>query len=401
MDTVTLLLAAVLASVIMTATLFVMHRASPRETCLIDWSWAGALFVATNVLSLVATQATLPFLVAPALGNGIYVTAHGAMLAGVRRHLGLRPGWPWLIALFGVAVAAHALPFVQSSVTHRLFTFYPAIMLLNLAAAYHLWRAPAGDMKPAYWPLLLAELFFFVQLFVRLAFVAADREMTLTFLGSQFAQTSGSLAILVFLSVATMGCAIIVIRHQELALRRMSLTDGLTGWLNRHALRSFEAREGRRITDAGHARACLLFDIDHFKSINDRHGHAVGDTALRHVSALAAIALDGHEARFRIGGEEFAVLLRDADRERLLALAERVRREIADCPLTVDGRELAISVSVGVAIRNGLHEGWEDLLRRADHALYRAKGGGRNRVTMSDDDGASHPATGNAVTSAA
>jgi diguanylate cyclase (GGDEF)-like protein len=319
------------------------------------------------------------------------------VLAGVRRHLGLKPGWPLLLVAFCVIAAIHAAPFVQASVANRLITFYPMIMALNLAVVLALWRAPSGDIKPAYWPLLLIEAFFFLQVLVRLWFVVAYDQLTLTFMGSQFAQTSGSLAILLFLSVATMGCALIVIRHQELALRRASRTDALTGWLNRHALQDVAEHELRRSSDGNHSLACILFDIDHFKSINDSHGHTVGDHALRHVAALATTSLRGCDARFRIGGEEFVALIADTDRARALALAERLRAAIESSPLDVDGRSIAITVSVGVAIRSPSDVTWEDLLRRADQALYESKGSGRNRVGFADEPRMRDASYGSAV----
>src|SRR5689334_2823977 len=146
MDTLTLLLAAALASAIMTATMYVLHRASPRETCLLDWSWAGVLFLATNCVAVAAAFYQVPFWVAPAIGNALYISGHGAMLIGVRRHLGRRPGWALLLILFVLVFAAHWPTFVQTSITYRLMLFYPIIMALNLGVVLLLWRAPASDM---------------------------------------------------------------------------------------------------------------------------------------------------------------------------------------------------------------------------------------------------------------
>jgi predicted signal transduction protein with EAL and GGDEF domain len=169
-------------------------------------------------------------------------------------------------------------------------------------------RQPDPAARGAYLPLMVVEAAFMLAVGAR-AVLALGQPPQLTFMGSQLWQTAGSLAVLAFLSLATMCCALIVIRHQELALRSASLTDSLTGWLNRRALLDMAEREFQRHRRSGEALHFLTFDIDHFKAINDQHGHAVGDAAIRHVTTVSAQALRGYDARFRIGGEEFAVLI--------------------------------------------------------------------------------------------
>jgi diguanylate cyclase (GGDEF)-like protein len=162
-------------------------------------------------------------------------------------------------------------------------------------------------------------------------------------------------------------------------------------------LQDVAEHELRRSSDGNHSLACILFDIDRFKSINDRHGHTVGDQALRHVTTLAAASLRGYDARFRIGGEEFVALISDTDRSRALAMAERLRAAVESSPLEVDGRSVVITVSLGVAIRSPSDATWENLLRRADQALYESKRSGRNRVGFADDPMARNEPDGDAV----
>jgi predicted signal transduction protein with EAL and GGDEF domain len=108
-----------------------------------------------------------------------------------------------------------------------------------------------------------------------------------SFMGSQFLQTSGSLFVLVFLSVVSMSCSLIVTHQQEHALRRASLTDVLTGWQNRRALHDIARREFHRCRRTASPLFFITFDIDHFKAINDRYGHSVGDAAICHVTTLS------------------------------------------------------------------------------------------------------------------
>nr|WP_267877426.1 GGDEF domain-containing protein [Duganella flavida] len=183
-----------------------------------------------------------------------------------------------------------------------------------------------------------------------------------------------------------MCCALIVIRHQELALRSASLTDSLTGWLNRRALLDMAEREFQRHRRSGEALNFLTFDIDHFKGINDQYGHAVGDAAIRHVTTVSAQALRGYDARFRIGGEEFAVLVTGEGNYQARQIGERLRTLIENSPLLVDGQRLTLTVSLGVAGCQPDDLQWDDALRRADQALYHAKRHGRNRLSVWGED---------------
>jgi diguanylate cyclase (GGDEF)-like protein len=190
----------------------------------------------------------------------------------------------------------------------------------------------------------------------------------------------------VYLALATVCCALIVTHQQTLALRRASLTDVLTGWLNRRALHDIAVREFRRSRRTRAAMYFITFDIDHFKSINDRFGHGVGDAAICHVTALAARVLRGYDAQFRIGGEEFAVLVGGEDLACACRIAERVREVVEATPLTVGGKTMPMTVSVGLAALGEPDQKWEDILHRADEALYHAKQNGRNRVSVHGRD---------------
>jgi diguanylate cyclase (GGDEF)-like protein len=201
-------------------------------------------------------------------------------------------------------------------------------------------------------------------------------------MGSQFLQTSGSLFVLVFLSVATMGCAVIVTHQQELALRRASLTDVLTGWQNRRAMHDVARREFDRCQRTGMPLFFITFDIDHFKAINDRYGHSMGDAALRHVTTLSARVLRGYDALFRIGGEEFAVLVGGGSLADVQGIAQRLRDMVAATPMLEQGFAVPMTVSVGLAAARENDLRWEDVLRHADEAMYYAKQHGRNRVAV-------------------
>jgi diguanylate cyclase (GGDEF)-like protein len=386
MDAYTLIVVSALAGAIMAATMGLLYRASSRAPCLLVWTLAGLSFLASNGVGVLANIAAVPYAVAPVLANDLYIAGHFLILAGLRRHFGLRPRFDWLALLMLVLGLAHALPFMQSSVLHRLLVLTPVLVAINFSVIRLLWRLPDDQAKSAYWPLLVVETVFMLLQALRGVFLALGQGAPLTIFGNQVPQTVGSLVVLAFLSLATMSCALIVIRRQELALRSASLTDSLTGWLNRRALQDMAEREFQRSRRTGGTFHFMTFDIDHFKAVNDQHGHAIGDAAILHVTTVSALALRGYDATFRIGGEEFAVLISDDGLFETRMIGERVRDMIERTPLLIEGHMIALTVSIGVAASMPGDESWDAPLRRADHALYHAKNHGRNRLTVYGED---------------
>ncbi len=161
-------------------------------------------------------------------------------------------------------------------------------------------------------------------------------------------------------------------------LERQAMSDALTGLPNRRAFEAEAARMVARARRSGSAITVGVADIDHFKRVNDQHGHPVGDEVLSAVSAVIAQAGRSSDFVARIGGEEFGLLFPDAMPETARAVAERMRRAVADFPIiTSQGIKLHITISIGLAPFEGA---LSEALSHADGALYAAKNGGRNRV---------------------
>jgi diguanylate cyclase (GGDEF)-like protein len=170
---------------------------------------------------------------------------------------------------------------------------------------------------------------------------------------------------------------------RQALLDREAREDKLTGAAVRRVLekRLFDAF--RRAVDEGRSLAVVMVDVDRFKRINDRYGHATGDRALAAVGAVLAQHKRTQDLLARYGGEEFTLLLEEADGPTALAIAERLRRAIAEIDLEVDGVTLALTVSAGVAAFPELHvKTPSELLLLADGALYEAKNRGRNRCLL-------------------
>jgi diguanylate cyclase (GGDEF)-like protein len=126
----------------------------------------------------------------------------------------------------------------------------------------------------------------------------------------------------------------------------------------------------------------MLLDLDNFKSVNDRFGHAIGDRVLQQFADVASNCMRRADLFGRLGGEEFAAVLVDATRERAVAVAEQIRASFATATCEVDGRPVVATVSIGVVISYDAVLDISALLAQADHALYRAKDNGRNRIEV-------------------
>jgi len=178
----------------------------------------------------------------------------------------------------------------------------------------------------------------------------------------------------------------LVIGRILIDLRHRSRHDGLTGLLNRRAIEEALLGQMQRSRRTGEPFTVLMLDLDHFKTINDRHGHAAGDLALRHAAASLKGELREVDAVSRFGGEEFLVLMPGATVATALPVAERLRTALVTSAPTVEGATLLLSVSIGIAQWREPTEESSLLLMRADAALYEAKLHGRDRVVIDASD---------------
>ena len=168
-------------------------------------------------------------------------------------------------------------------------------------------------------------------------------------------------------------------RHAR-ELWQLATSDPLTGIPNRRAFFENIERERARLTRYPGEAAILMVDVDYFKQINDTHGHAAGDSMLCHIVRQMRKLLRESDILARLGGEEFAILSPQTNRDGALGLAERVRKVLEDNPLVYEDVSISVTASVGVAIMTADDPNTDKTLSRADHALYEAKRKGRNRV---------------------
>lgn len=178
------------------------------------------------------------------------------------------------------------------------------------------------------------------------------------------------------------GSAVASLQLRE-SLRWQSIRDALTGLYNRRYLEETLSREQGRAEREGHSIGLLLLDLDHFKSMNDKHGHSAGDQVLKRVGELLRAQVRGSDIACRYGGEEMLVVLLGATLEQAKRRAEGLRRAISGLAIEHGGQLLpTVTASLGVAVFPEHGNNWEDVLAKADEALYRAKASGRDRVEI-------------------
>jgi diguanylate cyclase (GGDEF)-like protein len=177
------------------------------------------------------------------------------------------------------------------------------------------------------------------------------------------------------------------LKRSQLRFKKLSFHDGLTGIFN-HQHFVGEADRALRLLEKKLGTACLIsIDLDHFKQVNDTHGHAMGDVVLRRTVAICQQQLRPIDLFGRLGGEEFGILMLECSCDQGIAIADRIRMAIEATPVNEDGAVICFSASVGLACTDTSGYGLPRLFRDADAALYRAKRSGRNRVIAGSENG--------------
>lgn len=383
LDAFTLAMVSAVGGLLMFLALAGTWAAGTREPAVASWAGAGLVlaigyFIGALAMPLGRLAPTWLFI---AVANGLIGASHAAILIGIHQSLGRRPPVAWLAAVVCIVfVAGLLVPELRESIRARVVVQSIAYVLMDLLGGWMLWNARQPGLtafrRAAAAVLLARGLFLLARWvwmvghdvrggsFVHDAFQTAVYPVTMT------------LGILIAIALV-----ILLFRGKELALRAAAERDPLTGTLNRVSL-------GEHLRDAAVApnapTSVISVDVDHFKAINDRWGHPVGDTVLCAIATAIQSVLRASDELYRIGGEEFLVLLRGSSAVEARAAAERILHRVRDLHCeAIDG--LPLTVSLGVAqCRSG--ESWDMLMRRVDTALYEAKHAGRDRVLVALDD---------------
>ncbi|MFC5548867.1 sensor domain-containing diguanylate cyclase [Massilia aerilata] len=372
---VSLLLLTMALSAVMLLVLSSLRKSGARG--IREWSAANALAVVS--LPLFAARGVAPDFLSIEVANTLLLGTTVLMLAGFRRHLDLDLPCHRLAACVGLGLAAIlALHHGVDSVGGRVVAMSLLHGALLAEMGVVVWRqlARTGRRYPALFTVCAAFLNAAVQLVRALVYGAQAA-------GVQLPWEDATVSMVFFsagaLSLPALTLGAVMMANAELIARARHAADHdhLTGARSRRAFFDLATREQARALRREARLSLLLFDVDHFKRINDTHGHAAGDRVLVDIVERTCAVVRSIDTVARLGGEEFAVLLPDTGADTALLVAERLRHALEHVLELPSGLPVGYTVSIGVATL-GAGESIDAMLSRADAALYAAKASGRN-----------------------
>jgi diguanylate cyclase (GGDEF)-like protein len=317
----------------------------------------------------------------PLLGVLAGVLGVMALQRGIRIFVGFESSLPTHALLLTVVVIANWLGTNNEFRSWQAFVNFGVLAWLYLHIALDLYKygSTIGRFRWA-WLLSLPTIFGGLGYGARALRAITQPESVLAEMSAHSAlNVNAALGFVVLVLALHATLVVLVVARLVAELRRLSHHDGLTGLLNRRAMEELLDTQIIRSQRTNANFVVMMLDLDHFKRINDQHGHAVGDLALKHVSSVLGSALQDADRLARFGGEEFVVLMANANIDQAYAVADRLRELLSATPLTHDRLRVPLSVSIGVA-QWLIDEDPSHLLSRADAALFQAKVMGRNRV---------------------
>lgn len=348
------------------------------------WWGFSDLMRALSVV-LFGLRGSVPDLISIDLANTILFSSFALTWTGARLFDGRGVQPLGLVAGAAIWLVFCGIPGMMELTDLRVLVCSSIVAGYTWLTAYEFWRGRSEPLLSR-WPAIF-------MLFVHGSLFLLRTPLSRVLPWSQDYEVFGSvwLAVLSFEALLfTIALAFILLamakERTEFRHKTAALVDPLTGIANRRAFLTEGTQIVRRQSINGCPGAVLLIDLDHFKSINDRFGHAIGDRVLQVFAESASANIKTTDLIGRVGGEEFAAVLYNVDRDRALTIAERIRSAFAAAAVEVDGRPAMATVSVGIVFNEDSTFDVPTLLAQADQALYHAKERGRNRVEIASLD---------------
>jgi diguanylate cyclase (GGDEF)-like protein len=365
--------------------------------------WGFAHMVRLVSIGLFSMYGSVPDLISIDLANALLFTAFAVTWTGARVFDG-RPVEPvYLVTGAVIWLLICRLPIMAEDVNLRALIASGIITGYTWLTAYEFWR---GRDEPlvSRWPAIILLSAHGALFLLRTPIVALlPGQVSDSVFSSVWMTVLSFEALLLTISDAFILLAMAKERT-ELRHRTAAMVDPLTGVANRRSFLQDAALIAKRHIGNPRPTAVLLIDVDHFKSINDRFGHAVGDSVLAIFAEAARKSMRGSDLIGRMGGEEFAAILIETSRDKASEVAERIRASFAHMAQEVDGHRVEATVSIGLVHCLERTLDIAELLTQADHALYYAKERGRNRIEIAANpvragqDGVPSPRSAVAIT---
>lgn len=343
------------------------------------WAWAKLLLGFAHLLGWLRPDLphfAVPFVANTAmiLGTALELAAYCIFFGFARWKRVLYPCTALALLIFHSAQMGGASP-------NRLMVLMSIIIALDTGAMAWILLRPGNGRSLLRRLIGINDFIFFIAMSVRGYTGMMDSQMTVF--------TPGIVTSLTFVAgfllmiVNSFGFLLLCKEDDDRKMALLATTDSLTGLVNRRAF--FERTESARMltTRLRSPISLMMIDIDHFKNLNDRFGHATGDEALCVFADTARLTLRDHDIMGRLGGEEFALVLPGTDLDGAKQAAERLRTAVSAAVLPTSGNQYAMTVSIGVVVIDP-NEPINSALARADHALYAAKSAGRDRIEVGE-----------------
>lgn len=331
----------------------------------------------------VGTLTSLPEIVHGGISYALIGLGLALILRGLRLFCDQDLAWTWIV---GITLLAFLIPayfaVVQQNQTFRLVVSCVYLGGINLMCAITLARGLHGIIRSTMWPSVGGFAVLGLSLVVRAAYLAID---TAKPMATQAVETYMGVTILVA-SLAQVAIAfglIMLVSHRYVEkINRLTLMDGLTGTLNRIGLERLGQRILLRARQSQRSVCLAMIDADHFKKINDNHGHPAGDQVLIHLAALLMAQLRPSDLVVRFGGEEFVLILDGSNEETSYRVADRLRCLVEESVVIAGSVDIRYQISIGLSSSDKSGYLLQKLIADADAALYQAKQEGRNRVCV-------------------
>jgi diguanylate cyclase (GGDEF)-like protein len=377
LDPTTIIFMATLMACAMSVVLYSAHLSFPKEIQgMREWA-VGLVFLVVGAMlfSLRETSALTSLAANAALTWGL-----GLTLIGTEKLYELPPSWRivqmvWIVTTLGIAYWR----IIEPNFSARVAVFSFSVLVFYARQVFLIWKFGEPHFSSRFFGILMAiqTLVVFTRGVISLVFGGDHVDLTKVGAFQSLYLAVGHFMILLM----TVGFMTVCTRRLQIILERRSTLDPLTEVLNRRGFAAIYAKEHALMRREGTFMTMLNIDIDHFKQINDRFGHAVGDRVLVDVAQVIASALRASDHVSRFGGEEFVVLLPATGLDRALHITERIRDALRAPRPEIP----AYTVSVGVACQSSADESLDGILVRADKALYCAKERGRDRYEIAPE----------------
>lgn len=380
LDHPTLLLVQVVFTTL--TTLLLVAAALPSDALAEQRLWALGN-VAASLGFAVGAMTSLPDLVHAGASYALLGLGLALTLRGLRQFCGQEFSWTWVgIVTFGAFLFPAYFAVVAPDKTARIVVSGLYLGVLSWVCAATLWRGLQGGARAVMWAgaggfSIIGLVLILRAVYLLTAPMAAVQAQTI----ENIASISVLAAAVAQVAIA-FGLIMLVSHRYAEKIHRLTLLDGLTGTLNRVGMAHMGQRVLMRARQSQRSVSVAMVDADFFKAINDTYGHPVGDQVLIHLATMLAAQVRPGDLVIRYGGEEFVLILDGSNLQAAAAVAERLRKQIDESQVVTSQGAVRYRVSIGLSCSDKTGYSLDQLVSKADAALYRAKQEGRNRVCL-------------------